>query len=45
MNINCVADLLKDYEPEFRKVVADQYAKDCYGANAKLLLEALDKNK
>ena len=45
MNINCIADLLRDYEPEFRKVVADQYANDCYRENAKLMLEYLDKNK
>lgn len=44
-NIFYVANLLKDHELDLRKVVADEYANDCYRKNAKLLLEALDKNK
>ena len=44
-NIFYVANLLKDHEQDLRKVVADEYANGCYRENAKLILEALDKNK
>lgn len=44
-NIFYIANLLKNNDLELRKVVADEYANHCFRENAKLILEALDKNK
>ena len=45
MNIFYTAKLLFEYKAELEKVVSDKYANECYRKNAKLILEALDKNK
>lgn len=44
-NLLYTALLLRNYEPEFRKIALDENANECNRAHAKLLLAALDKNK